>query len=147
MIIKKEKHCYLIHVLNKMAVKLPGIRIQLRHGVWVIQQFFKTITKLHISVQSEKNTITKWHVCYIWVFLCYATLYFHLFVQMHHDCFLKGSSYFSTTVPISMQLFSAASRNAGSGWATLTKSACERREKQVGLQVTQEPHSDSIKES
>lgn len=33
------------------------------------------------------------------------------------------ASYFSTTVPISMQVFSAASRNAGSGWATFTKSA------------------------
>lgn len=33
-------------------------------------------------------------------------------------------AYFSTTVPISMQVFSAALRYSGSGWATLTKSAC-----------------------
>ncbi len=36
-------------------------------------------------------------------------------------------TYFSTTVPISMQVFSAASRNAGSGCATFTKSACYRK--------------------
>lgn len=33
------------------------------------------------------------------------------------------ASYFSTTVPISIQVLSAASLKAGSGWATLTKSA------------------------
>lgn len=38
-----------------------------------------------------------------------------------------GNAHFSTTVPISMQVFSAALRYSGSGCATFTKSACYQR--------------------
>lgn len=36
------------------------------------------------------------------------------------------NTHISTTVPISTQVFSAASRNAASGWATFMKSACNK---------------------
>lgn len=51
----------------------------------------------------------------------------HVFPFDKGEMNIEGISYFSTTVPISMQVFSAALRNSGSGCATFIKSAYERK--------------------
>lgn len=50
-------------------------------------------------------------------------------IRVARHCHQGDGTYFSTTVPILLQASSAASRNAGSGWAIFTKSACSRGER------------------
>lgn len=36
-----------------MAVKLPCVRVQLSHNIWVVQQILEALTQLHICVEPE----------------------------------------------------------------------------------------------